>query len=40
VVEEATASSAGDNRTCSDGGDRENEHGSYEGSRTRCRDFS
>jgi len=36
VAEEATASSAGDNRACSDGRSKENERSGSKGSRTRC----
>ena len=38
VAEEATASSAGDNKACSNGGSRENEYGSGEeiGNRSRA----
>jgi len=40
VAEETTASSAGNNRACSNGGDREDKCSGCEGSRVRCRDFS
>ena len=40
VAEKANAFSAGDNRACSDGRSRMDEHGSGEGSRARSRDSS
>ena len=40
VTEEATTSSAGDNRACSDGREREDECSSGEGIRARGRDSS
>ena len=40
VAEEATMASAGDNRACSDGRDREDECGSGEGIRARGRGSS
>ena len=40
VAEEATASSAGNNRACSDGGNRENECSSSKGIRVRDRGSS
>jgi len=40
VAEEAIAFSAGDNRACSYGRSREDECGSGEGIRARCRCFS
>ena len=40
VAEEATASSAGDNRAYSNGRNRKDECGGVEGSRTECRSSS
>ena len=40
VAEEATASSAGDNRACSNGGNREDKCGGSERVRARCQDSS
>ena len=40
MAEEATIALAGDNRTCSDGGSREDKCSSSKGSRTRSKDSS
>jgi len=40
VAKKANASSAGDNRACSNGRNREDKCGSGEGIRARCRDSS